>query len=190
MQGLAAISPSLSFLRRMFVAQQIASSNLLLLVTDATCDCSIFPPVLLDAKEVKYILLLCAFGLRAGEGGKPAPLAFPMGKSVECTACLWDSRRQGNGTVWWREQRCCWASCIHFCHSQPLVIPHRLLAPGGLPAHAPATCSWEAAALPQPTLLRPRPCRSTHRFAPRCCVLQLRLVSMPMSLTALHTTHR
>uniref|UniRef100_A0A8C2U9Y9 Calcium voltage-gated channel auxiliary subunit alpha2delta 4 n=1 Tax=Coturnix japonica TaxID=93934 RepID=A0A8C2U9Y9_COTJA len=43
--------------QKMFVAQQIASSNLLLLVTDATCDCSIFPPVLLDAKEVKYILL-------------------------------------------------------------------------------------------------------------------------------------
>lgn len=97
MQGLAAISPSLSFLHRMFVAQQIASSNLLLLVTDATCDCSIFPPVLLDAKEVKYILLLCAFGLRAGEGGKPAPLAVPMEKSVECTACLWDSRRQCGG---------------------------------------------------------------------------------------------
>uniref|UniRef100_A0A8C6J7J4 Uncharacterized protein n=1 Tax=Melopsittacus undulatus TaxID=13146 RepID=A0A8C6J7J4_MELUD len=33
--------------QKMFVAQQIASSNLLLLVTDAVCDCSIFPPVLL-----------------------------------------------------------------------------------------------------------------------------------------------
>ncbi|OXB80455.1 UNVERIFIED_CONTAM: hypothetical protein H355_004288 [Colinus virginianus] len=74
-QSLAAVSPSLSFLCRMFVAQQIASSNLLLLVTDATCDCSVFPPVLLDAKEVKYILLLHAFGLRAGEGGKPVLLA-------------------------------------------------------------------------------------------------------------------
>ncbi|XP_062426243.1 voltage-dependent calcium channel subunit alpha-2/delta-4 [Rhea pennata] len=40
--------------QKMFVAQQIASSNLLLLVTDATCDCSIFPPVLLNPKEVKY----------------------------------------------------------------------------------------------------------------------------------------
>ncbi|XP_009945117.1 PREDICTED: voltage-dependent calcium channel subunit alpha-2/delta-4-like, partial [Leptosomus discolor] len=40
--------------QKMFVAQQIASSNLLLLVTDAVCDCSIFPPVLLDVKEVKY----------------------------------------------------------------------------------------------------------------------------------------
>ena len=78
------------------MAQQIASSNLLLLVTDATCDCSIFPPVLLDAKEVKYILLLRAFGLRADEGGKPAPLAVPMGEGVEGTACPWDSRRQGN----------------------------------------------------------------------------------------------
>uniref|UniRef100_A0A674J308 Calcium voltage-gated channel auxiliary subunit alpha2delta 4 n=1 Tax=Terrapene triunguis TaxID=2587831 RepID=A0A674J308_9SAUR len=37
--------------QKMFVAQQIANSNLLLLVTDATCDCSIFPPVLLEAKE-------------------------------------------------------------------------------------------------------------------------------------------
>uniref|UniRef100_A0A8C6ZUW7 Calcium voltage-gated channel auxiliary subunit alpha2delta 4 n=1 Tax=Nothoprocta perdicaria TaxID=30464 RepID=A0A8C6ZUW7_NOTPE len=45
--------------QKMFVAQQIASSNLLLLVTDATCDCSIFPPVLMSAKEVKYILLRC-----------------------------------------------------------------------------------------------------------------------------------
>uniref|UniRef100_A0A8C4YGX6 Calcium voltage-gated channel auxiliary subunit alpha2delta 4 n=1 Tax=Gopherus evgoodei TaxID=1825980 RepID=A0A8C4YGX6_9SAUR len=44
--------------QKMFVAQQIANSNLLLLVTDAACDCSIFPPVLLEAKEVKYILLL------------------------------------------------------------------------------------------------------------------------------------
>ncbi|XP_037246195.1 voltage-dependent calcium channel subunit alpha-2/delta-4 isoform X1 [Falco rusticolus] len=40
--------------QKMFVAQQITNSNLLLLVTDAVCDCSIFPPVLLDAKEVKY----------------------------------------------------------------------------------------------------------------------------------------
>nr|XP_023957721.1 voltage-dependent calcium channel subunit alpha-2/delta-4 [Chrysemys picta bellii] len=40
--------------QKMFVAQQIVNSNLLLLVTDATCDCSIFPPVLLEAKEVKY----------------------------------------------------------------------------------------------------------------------------------------
>ncbi|KFV83842.1 Voltage-dependent calcium channel subunit alpha-2/delta-4, partial [Struthio camelus australis] len=30
--------------QKMFVAQQISSSNLLLLVMDATCDCSIFPP--------------------------------------------------------------------------------------------------------------------------------------------------
>uniref|UniRef100_A0A8C0BTQ3 Calcium voltage-gated channel auxiliary subunit alpha2delta 4 n=1 Tax=Buteo japonicus TaxID=224669 RepID=A0A8C0BTQ3_9AVES len=44
--------------QKMFVAQQIASSNLLLLITDAVCDCSVFPPVLLDAKEVKYILPL------------------------------------------------------------------------------------------------------------------------------------
>uniref|UniRef100_A0A8C4JCX8 Voltage-dependent calcium channel alpha-2/delta subunit conserved region domain-containing protein n=1 Tax=Dromaius novaehollandiae TaxID=8790 RepID=A0A8C4JCX8_DRONO len=53
--------------QKMFVAQQIASSNLLLLVTDATCDCSIFPPVLLDAKEVKYILRRAA-GLQVSTG--------------------------------------------------------------------------------------------------------------------------
>ncbi|XP_074727786.1 voltage-dependent calcium channel subunit alpha-2/delta-4 isoform X7 [Strix uralensis] len=41
--------------QKMFVVQQIASSNLLLLITDAACDCSFFPPVLLDVKEVKYI---------------------------------------------------------------------------------------------------------------------------------------
>lgn len=36
--------------------QQIPNSNLLLLVTDPTCDCSIFPLVLQEATEVKYIL--------------------------------------------------------------------------------------------------------------------------------------
>ncbi|XP_059704094.1 voltage-dependent calcium channel subunit alpha-2/delta-4 [Haemorhous mexicanus] len=40
--------------QKMFVAQQIVSSNLLLLVTDTVCDCSVFPPVPMDAKEVKY----------------------------------------------------------------------------------------------------------------------------------------
>nr|XP_056702694.1 voltage-dependent calcium channel subunit alpha-2/delta-4 [Euleptes europaea] len=40
--------------QKMFVVQQITKSNLLLLVTDAACDCSIFPPVLLQHKEVKY----------------------------------------------------------------------------------------------------------------------------------------
>ncbi|KAH0617075.1 hypothetical protein JD844_028699 [Phrynosoma platyrhinos] len=44
--------------QKMFVVQQITNSNLLFLVTDAVCDCSIFPPVLLLPKEVKYILLL------------------------------------------------------------------------------------------------------------------------------------
>uniref|UniRef100_A0A286XIC3 Calcium voltage-gated channel auxiliary subunit alpha2delta 4 n=1 Tax=Cavia porcellus TaxID=10141 RepID=A0A286XIC3_CAVPO len=42
--------------QKMFVMQQIPSSNLLLLVTDPTCDCSAFPPVLQEATEVKYIL--------------------------------------------------------------------------------------------------------------------------------------
>ncbi|XP_063087400.1 voltage-dependent calcium channel subunit alpha-2/delta-4 isoform X7 [Cavia porcellus] len=41
--------------QKMFVMQQIPSSNLLLLVTDPTCDCSAFPPVLQEATEVKYI---------------------------------------------------------------------------------------------------------------------------------------
>ncbi|XP_072915375.1 voltage-dependent calcium channel subunit alpha-2/delta-4 isoform X1 [Hemitrygon akajei] len=40
--------------QKMFVVQQIENSNLLLLVTEAYCDCSIFPPVLLEPKEVKY----------------------------------------------------------------------------------------------------------------------------------------
>lgn len=54
---------NLLFPCRMFVAQQIVSSNLLLLVTDAVCDCSIFPPVLMDVKEVKYILpYVCSGG--------------------------------------------------------------------------------------------------------------------------------
>uniref|UniRef100_H0WHZ2 Calcium voltage-gated channel auxiliary subunit alpha2delta 4 n=1 Tax=Otolemur garnettii TaxID=30611 RepID=H0WHZ2_OTOGA len=38
--------------QKTFVMQQIPSSNLLLLVTDPTCDCSIFPPVLQEATEV------------------------------------------------------------------------------------------------------------------------------------------
>uniref|UniRef100_A0A670JPN5 Calcium voltage-gated channel auxiliary subunit alpha2delta 4 n=1 Tax=Podarcis muralis TaxID=64176 RepID=A0A670JPN5_PODMU len=41
--------------QKMFVVQQITNSNLLLLVVDAVCDCSNFPPVLLQPKEVKYI---------------------------------------------------------------------------------------------------------------------------------------
>ncbi|KAJ7329179.1 hypothetical protein JRQ81_015353, partial [Phrynocephalus forsythii] len=40
--------------KKMFVVQQITRSNLLFLVTDTVCDCSIFPPVLLLPKEVKY----------------------------------------------------------------------------------------------------------------------------------------
>ncbi|XP_069484737.1 voltage-dependent calcium channel subunit alpha-2/delta-4 isoform X3 [Ambystoma mexicanum] len=40
--------------QKMFVAQHISNSNLLLLVAESTCDCSLFPPVPLEAKEVKY----------------------------------------------------------------------------------------------------------------------------------------
>ncbi|XP_026548867.1 voltage-dependent calcium channel subunit alpha-2/delta-4 [Notechis scutatus] len=40
--------------QKMFLAQQVMNSNLVLLVTDATCDCSIFPSFALQAKEVKY----------------------------------------------------------------------------------------------------------------------------------------
>ncbi|XP_029455755.1 voltage-dependent calcium channel subunit alpha-2/delta-4 isoform X2 [Rhinatrema bivittatum] len=40
--------------QKMFVVQHITNSNLLLLVTDSSCDCSLFPPILLEAKEVKY----------------------------------------------------------------------------------------------------------------------------------------
>uniref|UniRef100_A0A8D2HLW3 Calcium voltage-gated channel auxiliary subunit alpha2delta 4 n=1 Tax=Urocitellus parryii TaxID=9999 RepID=A0A8D2HLW3_UROPR len=42
--------------QKIFVMQQIPKTNLLLLVTDPTCDCSVFPPVLQKATEVKYIL--------------------------------------------------------------------------------------------------------------------------------------
>ncbi|XP_053574828.1 voltage-dependent calcium channel subunit alpha-2/delta-4 [Bombina bombina] len=41
--------------QKMFVLQQVPNSNLLLLISDSACDCSIFPPVSLQAKEVKYI---------------------------------------------------------------------------------------------------------------------------------------
>ncbi|XP_045051365.2 voltage-dependent calcium channel subunit alpha-2/delta-4 isoform X2 [Desmodus rotundus] len=40
--------------QKVFVMQQIPNSNLLLLVTDPACDCSIFPQVLQEATEVKY----------------------------------------------------------------------------------------------------------------------------------------
>ncbi|XP_059508371.1 voltage-dependent calcium channel subunit alpha-2/delta-4-like isoform X8 [Stegostoma tigrinum] len=40
--------------QKMFVVQSIENSNLLLLVTEAYCDCSVFPPVTLEPKEVKY----------------------------------------------------------------------------------------------------------------------------------------
>ncbi|XP_069084188.1 voltage-dependent calcium channel subunit alpha-2/delta-4 [Pleurodeles waltl] len=40
--------------QKMFVVQHITNSNLLLLVVESDCDCSLFPPVLLEAKEVKY----------------------------------------------------------------------------------------------------------------------------------------
>ncbi|KAF6117719.1 calcium voltage-gated channel auxiliary subunit alpha2delta 4 [Phyllostomus discolor] len=42
--------------QKVFVMHQIPNSNLLLLVTDPTCDCSIFPQILQEATEVKYIL--------------------------------------------------------------------------------------------------------------------------------------
>lgn len=48
--------------------QQIPKSNLLLLVTDPTCDCSIFPPVLQESTEVRYILPILQ-GVWDGEGG-------------------------------------------------------------------------------------------------------------------------
>uniref|UniRef100_A0A8D1I9D9 Calcium voltage-gated channel auxiliary subunit alpha2delta 4 n=2 Tax=Sus scrofa TaxID=9823 RepID=A0A8D1I9D9_PIG len=52
--------------QKTFVMQQIPKSNLLLLVTDPTCDCSIFPPVLQEAMEVKYILpILGMDGMRS-----------------------------------------------------------------------------------------------------------------------------
>eukprot|EP00064_Thunnus_orientalis_P023648 superscaffoldBa00009157_g23900 len=42
----------------MFVVQQIPDSNLVLVVTQADCDCSRqYGPILLDPKEIKYILL-------------------------------------------------------------------------------------------------------------------------------------
>nr|XP_021506241.1 voltage-dependent calcium channel subunit alpha-2/delta-4 isoform X2 [Meriones unguiculatus] len=40
--------------QKTFVMQQIPSSNLLLLVTDSTCDCSAYSPILQEATEVKY----------------------------------------------------------------------------------------------------------------------------------------
>ncbi|KAM3859290.1 voltage-dependent calcium channel subunit alpha-2/delta-4 [Diretmus argenteus] len=43
--------------QKMFVVQQIPDSNLLMLVVQADCDCSRqYPPITLEAKEVRYIL--------------------------------------------------------------------------------------------------------------------------------------
>ncbi|KAM4675764.1 voltage-dependent calcium channel subunit alpha-2/delta-4 [Discoglossus pictus] len=50
--------------QKMFVLHQVTNSNLLLLVSDSTCDCSTFPPVLLQAKEVKYILFYWCYRIR------------------------------------------------------------------------------------------------------------------------------
>uniref|UniRef100_A0A2K6SEQ2 Calcium voltage-gated channel auxiliary subunit alpha2delta 4 n=1 Tax=Saimiri boliviensis boliviensis TaxID=39432 RepID=A0A2K6SEQ2_SAIBB len=46
--------------RKVFVVQQIPNSNLLLLVTDPTCDCSIFPPVLQEATEMLTLTVASA----------------------------------------------------------------------------------------------------------------------------------
>lgn len=104
---------------RMFVAQQIASSNLLLLVIDAACDCSIFPPVLMNAKEVKYIL-----PRTTGKGGPTGPFvsglwcsgekvtvlsSSPARRSQRPSARLSDALYEGEGgtgqnkglVVWW-----------------------------------------------------------------------------------------
>ncbi|KAM5171916.1 voltage-dependent calcium channel subunit alpha-2/delta-4 [Mantella aurantiaca] len=51
--------------QKMFVMQQVVNSNLLLLVSDSACDCSAFPKVLLQAKEVKYILSIYRLNLVA-----------------------------------------------------------------------------------------------------------------------------
>uniref|UniRef100_A0A8C8DNC9 Voltage-dependent calcium channel alpha-2/delta subunit conserved region domain-containing protein n=1 Tax=Oryzias sinensis TaxID=183150 RepID=A0A8C8DNC9_9TELE len=43
--------------QKMFVVQQIPDSNLVLVVTQASCDCSRqYGPIVLDPKEIKYIL--------------------------------------------------------------------------------------------------------------------------------------
>ncbi|XP_069048199.1 voltage-dependent calcium channel subunit alpha-2/delta-4 isoform X3 [Lepisosteus oculatus] len=40
--------------QKMFVVQEISNSNLLMLVSQADCDCSNYPPLTLEPKEVKY----------------------------------------------------------------------------------------------------------------------------------------
>ncbi|MBN3319013.1 CA2D4 protein, partial [Atractosteus spatula] len=42
--------------QKMFVVQEISNSNLLMLISQADCDCSNYPPLTLEPKEVKYIL--------------------------------------------------------------------------------------------------------------------------------------
>lgn len=58
----------------MFVMQQIPHSNLLLLVTDSTCDCSVFPQVLQEAIQIKYIL-----AVPQGAPSTPASRPPPQG---------------------------------------------------------------------------------------------------------------
>uniref|UniRef100_A0A8C0UTY8 Calcium voltage-gated channel auxiliary subunit alpha2delta 4 n=1 Tax=Cyanistes caeruleus TaxID=156563 RepID=A0A8C0UTY8_CYACU len=77
--------------QKMFVAQQIISSNLLLLVTDTVCDCSIFPPVPMDAKEVKYILL-CTAGMQGSAG--PVISEFARVKNAFLLPLPWAWRAQ------------------------------------------------------------------------------------------------
>ncbi|XP_074213705.1 voltage-dependent calcium channel subunit alpha-2/delta-4 [Camelus bactrianus] len=64
--------------QKAFVLQQIPRSNLLLLVTDPTCACSVFPPVLQEATEVKYILPASGTqGHRRAEGWDMSPRGQP-----------------------------------------------------------------------------------------------------------------
>ncbi|XP_013870326.1 voltage-dependent calcium channel subunit alpha-2/delta-4 [Austrofundulus limnaeus] len=47
--------------QKMFVVQQVPDSNLVLIVIQADCDCSRqFGPILLEPKEIKYILHSCS----------------------------------------------------------------------------------------------------------------------------------
>ncbi|CAK6984625.1 hypothetical protein EPR50_G00092340, partial [Scomber scombrus] len=50
--------------QKMFVVQQIPDSNLVLVVTQADCDCSRqYGPIVLDPKEIKYILYYYIYSL-------------------------------------------------------------------------------------------------------------------------------
>ncbi|KAG8138357.1 hypothetical protein E2320_004257 [Naja naja] len=115
-------------------------NNLVLLVTDATCDCSIFPSFALQAKEVKYIFSLAI----------PCPGLCVHNSSVKCDRMRSQKLRRRPDTChafhpeiveelqrFQPPQLCscfCWQQKLFFCgdkvHGSPYIAPGLLFSRG------------------------------------------------------------